>query len=331
MPDDQTRTGSAPRIMSTRAPAMAWTTQDVNTDRIYWSPGTSAPGGEPHWGEPSALLADDPAFSTTTPSLCGNQSPELMAWKGSGDNNIWYSQWDSAKNTWGPQIKRFKDQTQNFPTLVRYRDRTFMFWQNSLDTGQESERDSIFWAEFANGAWFHPGRPDLQIWENLDFTTDGVAAAWNTHTDSLYIVYRGYDGRLWLREFDDGAGWDENGPRPIGGAKTSAPPALACDGNVMFAAWRNIDDEHISWAWSVSGGTGAWFGPYTLTDRLTSSAPALAAVSTGDVVMVWKGGGNDPRVWWSRLRNNEWGPQQAFPDRWVHADRRISLWAPTLG
>lgn len=114
--------------------------------------------------------------------------------------------------------------------------------------------------------------------------------------------------------------WRESGTVPH--AQASAPPALVSDGNALYLAWRNVDNDHISW--SVSAG-GNWTAPRVLTDRRTSAGPALGVLGTSDLVMVWKGSGDDPVMWWSRFRDGTWGPQQAFADRKMYAHLRASL------
>jgi hypothetical protein len=340
MSDDQQPYFPKLSLITTRAPAMVWSHQDKDTDRIYWSPNTSAIGGIPQWATPPQLPRDAPA-SSSTPSICGNQEPICMAWKGvSDDPVIWYSLWDTAAGTWGPQIAS-PFQTEHFPTVVHFRGHTLMFWNSSNPRWPHPEyHDNILWSELVNGEWVHPlGSGEHNVAKLGLPHVEGIAAAWNTHEDALYIAWRDvrHDNsgkeiisvswwRLDNHTESGGFLWQENGTIPS--AAASAPPALACDGNVLTAAWRNVENDHISWAWSVNG--AAWFGPYSLTDRRTSSGPALAALGTSDIVMAWKGGGDDTRIWWSRCRDAVWGDQQAFTDRSVLANRRVSLWSPVL-
>ncbi|MGI8334339.1 hypothetical protein ACRYCC_30670 [Actinomadura scrupuli] len=256
-----------------------------------------------------------------------------MAWKGvEGDPRIWYSVWDTAANAWGTQIaSRFE--TEHFPTVVQFRNHILMFWNNSKSHDDGEGR--ICWSELVNGQWTHPLGPGETSKAVLGLPhVDGVTATWNTHEDALFIAYRGpgtvTDVSWWELDNHTQSGsflWQESGTVPH--AAASAAPALVADGNVMYLAWRNVDNDHISWSWSVNG--SFWAPPRSLTDRLTSAGPALAALNTSDVVMAWKGGGPDPHIWWSRLRDGVWGEQQAFPDRTVYADRAVSLWSPVLG
>lgn len=315
---------------------MAWSHQDKDTELIYFSPSTSSIGGVPEWAAPR-IACDPPAYSSGTPSIAGNQTPICMAWKGaSGDPRIWYSLWDTAAGVWGPQMAS-SFQTEQSPNLVHFRGRTLMFWNNSAPMHPLPEYyNRIVYSELVDGQWVHPFEPGDYNVTKADWLSgvEGVAATWDAHEDALYIAWREVNepdvNSVWWRRLDDrselGFLWQEDGVIP---AAASAPPALVSDGNALYAAWRNAGDDHISWAWSVSG--GSWFGPYSLTDRLTSAGPALAALGTSDIVMAWKGGGDDTRLWWSRLRNGVWGEQQPFPDRAIHADRRVSLWSPILG
>ncbi|MCP2336435.1 hypothetical protein [Actinomadura rupiterrae] len=322
--------GAIPQLNRTRAPAMAWSQQVAGNDRITWAPNSESIGSEVRWA-PTRPLRDGRATSSV-PSISGNQSPTCMVWKGvAGDTRIWYSLWDAAANDWGDQIpSNFK--TEQYPTVVNFKGHTLMFW-NDPDS-----RHHIAWSELVNGRWVHPMTPGDEPKAQLGFQyVTGISAAWDTHQDGLYIACRGVKsddaddtGIYWLQGDDHTTSgqflWQESGQIPFAAARTQ--PALVSDGNVLHAAWHNANDDHISWAWSVNG--GVWTRPLSLTDRLTSATPALAAISTGDVIMAWKGAGADPRIWWSRLRNNAWGPQTPFPDRQLNADRALALWAPAL-
>ncbi|QKV80401.1 hypothetical protein [Amycolatopsis sp. Hca4] len=237
-------------------------------------------------------------------------------------------------------------QTQNSPTVVCFRERTFIFWRNT-DTGaggsprHRSEFGDVVWQEFIDGEWVFPGNPTIYSYETMAFAADGVAAAWSTREDALYIAWQDVTHDVVTRDVAYRASWMKLAKNPkfgyvweerIGVIPSAAPgatPALVSDGNAIYAAWRNVENDHISWTWSVDG--GSWFGPYTLTDRLTSAGPALAALGTSDLVMAWKGAGDDTWIWWSRLRDGVWGEQQAFTDREIHANRPVSLWSPVLG
>ncbi|RLK58610.1 hypothetical protein [Actinokineospora cianjurensis] len=314
-----------PDVVDTRVPAMAWCRHENGDDHVYWSPSERVVGPDVRWPAPQVLFD---RRTSGTPSISGAGPGACMAWKGSGgDTHIWYSLWDAAAGGWGPQVGSGFE-TDTFPTVVRFRGHTLMFWKNSRDDGGLGR---IVWSELVGGDWVNPlGGPRVANKAVLGIRTDGVAATWNTHEDALYIAWRGpgtnTDVSWW--ELDDRTAsgsylWQESGTVPH--AQASAPPTLVSDGNAMYLAWRNAQDDHISWSMSVSGN---WFEPRVLTDRRTSAGPALGVVGTSDLVMVWKGAGADPVLWWSRLRDGWFGqpgPQQAFPDRKVFADLRASL------
>jgi hypothetical protein len=315
---------------------MAWSRQDelgIPDDRIYWSPNTETIGGTPQWG-PMGELSDRRTSARVAISAVGPGG--CMAWKGSGaDNHIWYSLWDTAAGTWGEQVAT-PFQTPHFPALAQYREHTFMFWSNS--TPDDQGQGEIAWAELINGYWVAPFRPDID-WSSRLLTrdggaiaADGVTTAWDTHMDTLYIAWRQRDSDTAMQWMGlDSSGWDKQpGTLTLSSATANDPPALASDGNLLYLAWRNSDDT-ISWTWSVSGN---WTTPQRLGDRRTSAGPALAALSTSDIVMAWKGAGADPHIWWSRLPGSVWAgwqEQQALPDQRIHANLQPTLWAPALG
>ncbi|MEV8440345.1 hypothetical protein AB0425_23445 [Actinosynnema sp. NPDC051121] len=321
-------------IMHTRVPAMAWCRHDGDDDFIYWSPGTTVVGPEVRWPEPRVLRD---RRSSGSPTISGSGPGALMAWKGSGgDTRIWFSEWDTAVGTWGPQNPT-PFETHHSPTLVRYRDNTFLFFRDVPP--HDVPQGQMVWARYANGRWVDPVNPDPEdtTLRVLEFVgAKNVSATWYTHLNATAIAWEvatGVEGAEVLqrearfavmteRSFDSGEGrWD---PAVVNGAVVAATPALTSDGNVMHMAWREPGVGTIWWAWSAGG---PWLFRRPLPDRATSATPALAAIGMGDVVMVWKGIQGDPRMWWSRLRDNVWSPQQPFTDSQheMHTDTWASM------
>src|SRR5262249_23800800 len=176
-----------PEVINTRVPAMAWCRHENDDDFIYWSPSTRVIGSDLRWPD-SQVLGD--RRTSNTPSISGSGPGACMAWKGSGDDTlIWYSLWDTAAGTWGPQIPT-SFETQHFPTVIRYRERTFMFW-NNCRYGDDGI-DEIVWAELVDGGWVNPNDPGIYDKSVLGIATDGIAATWHTQRDALYIAWRGH-------------------------------------------------------------------------------------------------------------------------------------------
>lgn len=299
-------------ILHTRVPAMAWCRHDGDDDFIYWSPSTTVAGTELRW--PEAQVLRDRRCSNS-PTISGSGPGALMAWKGSGnDTRIWFSEWDAAAGTWGAQRPTPFD-THYSPTLVRYQDHTLIFFRTVPPPGLPGL--AMQWAEYVDGYWCYPFRPDLDNPAELEEVfTNSVSGTWYTHRDALAIAWQVVIGTEDDEHVHDEARfqvltegtWDSG---DVNDAVVSNMPALTSDGNVLHLAWRDLDEGNIWWAYSAGG---SWLGHQKLTDRATSVTPALAAIDQGDVVMVWKGVNDDPRMWWSRLRNNVWSPQQSFTD-----------------
>jgi hypothetical protein len=298
--------------VETRVPAMAWCRHDGDDDFIYWSPSTTVAGPELQW--PEAQVLRDRRCSTS-PTISGSGPGALMAWKGSGDDTrIWLSEWDTAAGAWGPQ-RPTPFTTHYSPTLVRYQDHTFIFFRTVPPRDEPGLK--MMWAEYVDGTWRYPFREDLDVEAELEFVfTNSVSGVSYEHLDGLAIAWQNIMGPEGGQQVDNFARFQiltngTWGSDDVNGAVVGDMPALTSDGNVLHLAWRDTDEGNIWWAYSAGG---SWVGHQKLTDRATSATPALAAIGMGDVVMVWKGVAGDPRMWWSRLRDNVWSPQQPFPD-----------------
>lgn len=315
-----------PRLVSTRVPAMAWY-QHGPDDFIRWSPSTRVVGTTPRW--PGPVVLNDRRTSHV-PSISGGTYGSCMVWKGGGaDRRIWFSVLDQplpsplpggAAHTWGPQAPAALFETASFPTVVRYRGRIFMFYKATA-----AYEHRIRWTELRGRDWVHPVTGTLEpAAATFDWvlTDDGVAVTENVHSDELVMAWRGRgdNARISWAVFD-GETWEQRGAVPE--ALTSKPPTLACDGNVVHLAWRNTDDDHISWTRQLGS---TWWRPTVLDDRRTAGGPALGATEgAGGLVMAWVGGTGDVRIWWSQYENDRWGPQQVFTDRQLDIDLRVSL------
>lgn len=313
-------------LTTTRVPAMAWY-QHGPDDFIRWSPSARVVGTALRW--PAPVVLDDRRTSHI-PSISGSTYGSCMVWKGGGaDRRIWFSLLDQplpdtlpgeVGYTWGTQAQAALFEAAAFPTAVRYRDRTFMFYKATAAYNYH-----IRWSELRDREWVHPltgtREPAAATMDRVR-TDDGIAVVENVHNDELVMAWRGIgdDTRIFWAAYD-GQVWEE--PRVVPGAQTSKPPALACDGTDVHLAWRNASDDHISWTRQLGS---TWWPPQVLDDRRTAGGPALGATEgTGGLVMTWVGGTGDVRIWWSQYDNDHWGPQQVFTDRQMNIDLRASL------
>ncbi|GAB2968576.1 hypothetical protein [Saccharothrix stipae] len=314
-----------PDLAATRAPAMTWY-QHGSDDFIRWSPSARAVGPALRW--PAPVVLNDRRTSHV-PSISGSTYGSCMVWKGSGaDRRIWFSLLDQplpnplpgeVGHTWGPQAQAALFEAAAFPTAVRYRGRTFMFYKATAEYNYH-----IRWSELRGREWVHPitGTSEPAA-ATLDWvrTDDGVAVVENVHNGELVMAWRDAGGDKIRWAVFDGHLWTE--PRVVPGAQASKTPTLACDGTLVHLAWRNASDDHISWTRQLGS---TWWPPQVLDDRRTAGGPALGATEgTGGLVMTWVGGTGDVRIWWSQYDNDHWGPQQAFTDRQMNIDLRASL------
>ena len=90
-------------------------------------------------------------------------------------------------------------------------------------------------------------------------------------------------------------------------------------GSISSPNWRAVARVHQPWKFMLFGDpsvrirgdqSGNWSRQnLTRGDRGTSHGPAVAALGN-KLVMVWKGKGNDPRIFYSTFDGNGWSPQQ---------------------
>ncbi|MGS2645561.1 hypothetical protein [Streptosporangium sp. LJ11] len=306
---------------------MAWLEWNPDGDDFpRWSEARNVIGTTIRWTEPQ-LLWD--RRTSNVPSIAGNSTDTVMAWKGSGhDEHIWFSRLQrlpdaipgGTQYAWGPYVpagnghRTFK--TKNFPTMVQYSGRMFMFWKTTPDAAAGDGGTSMRWSELRGDTWVQPGEgnPPTPAWWLPDIRTeDGVAAT--EHQGKLYIAWR-EEGTKEIRL----AHWD--GARlsdPISFTDhrvTSKVPALVSDGRHLYMAWRSVDNNDIWWS-TLEG------PPQYLPVGWTTGSPALGRTNRG-LVMVWVGS-DDNFLWWSQFQNGQWSGQQRFTDRHMNLDLRVSL------
>jgi hypothetical protein len=249
-----------------------------------------------------------------------------MAWKGAGDDKrIYWSTLSGGGVTsasqakWSPQQGANFFETDTFPTLGSFGGRLFLYWKRYSTNPDPNSRDRMMMvSELVDGRWSH-----AYEFDTVSRGVEGVAAA--EHQGRRYLAWRGRgtDTRIHWHWFDgtgaqDGAIADDQ--------QTSEVPSLVSDGTTLHMAWRNVEDDHISWS-TLTGPPEAptWQPRQVLDDRRTAGSPALGASDPGSAVMVWAGAAGDTALWWSYFENGQWGPQHAFTDRHLDVPMRVGL------
>lgn len=96
--------------------------------------------------------------------------------------------------------------------------------------------------------------------------------------------------------------------------------AQSVDRTVM--AWRGSGSGSDSLIWWSRFDGASWSSQQALTDRRTEAAPALARGTNGQLLMAWRGTG-DNHIWWSQYTGTGWSSQQVLDDR--RTDRSPAL------
>ncbi|MDQ0938307.1 hypothetical protein [Streptomyces sp. V1I1] len=302
---------------------MVWFQGDSD-NHVRWSRDERQFGLVFQW--PGVHVLDDRRASSP-PSIARVGHTTYMAWKGANDDKHIY--WSTLSGysgplsdhpaTWSPQQSAHWLQTDTFPTLSPWNGRLLMYWKRySTNPDPYSNDRRMVWSELVDGQWTSPTEFDT-VFRGVE----GVAAA--VHQGRRYLAWRGRgtDTRIHWHWFDgghaqDGAIADDQ--------HTNALPSLVSDGTTLHMAWRNTDDDHISWS-TLTGPPEAprWRPRQVLNDRRTAGSPTLGASDPGSVIMVWAGAAGDSAVWWSRFTNGQWGQQYACTDRHLDSPMRVGL------
>ncbi|MGH4007655.1 MAG: hypothetical protein ACRDTH_05725 [Pseudonocardiaceae bacterium] len=317
---------TGPHVTSIRVPAMAWLEWNPGDDDFpRWSEARNVVGTTVRWTDPQVLYD---RRTGNVPSIAGRGADTVMAWKGGGsDKHIWFSRLQrlpdadpvGTQYVWGSQAPAGNGafQTSDFPALIQYHGRMFMFWKATAATIADDHLAPMRWSELRGDTWVQPGDgpPFTAAWPIDGIRTeDGVAVA--EHQGKLYVAWRHVSSGDILLRIYDGTSWQSHSIPFADGRVTSKVPALVSDGTHLYMAWRNVPDDHISWS-TMEG------QPQVLDDRRTAGSPALGLTDRG-IVMVWVGGSGNT-LWWSQFRNGQWSGQQPFTDRHMNLDLRVSL------
>jgi hypothetical protein len=70
------------------------------------------------------------------------QNRLYLAWQGSGDQHIWYADFDASPNPWSGQVRIARLGTTNGPAIAEFRGHLYMSWKGSGD-------EHIWYADFS--------------------------------------------------------------------------------------------------------------------------------------------------------------------------------------
>ena len=252
------------------------------------------------------------------PALAVYDNKLYMAWKGKDtDTRIWLSSFDG--NSWSDPPVTFSDRTTSCaPAIAAFKGRLYMAWKRS--------EDAQIWFSYYNGLTWSPPKAT-----NGNSTHGPALAEFN---GLLYMAWKGSgDVFVWHATCngDSQNTWVHKLTINSIGVTTSHGPALAAytEGSVnkLYLAWKNSDDTKI-WYASMTTNESWMSHNVTSNDRGTSCGPALATYKKywahansydpiyKDLYLVWKGKGDDTKLWESAYRFKEidelWTPQNSI-------------------
>jgi hypothetical protein len=216
---------------------MAW--RGVDDDQnLYW--GVSFDG---KWWSPQQRLND--RASTDAPALAVYRDKLYMAWRGAGDDNLWWASYDGNPDLkWSDQIPLTDKGSVEGPTLAVFQDKLFMAWRGvSGDQG-------LYWATY-------DGNPDLK-WS--DQQTPGDRGSFDVPAlavfqDNLFMAWRGIEGdeNLWWATYDENDHRKWTDQHPLTDRGSTEGPALAAFQDKLYMVWKGVsgideDDERLFWA-----------------------------------------------------------------------------------
>jgi hypothetical protein len=250
----------------------------------------------------------------------GGKIKELMAWQSADpDGYIYWSEHVAGDSGWVQKQARIQgpggNGTHRSPA-VGYdgQDIGRLAW-TGYATGQ---RENLYWAEY---------NAPLDAWVSYQVqgqgSTDGPGLAYDLSNDLWVMVWKGAgtDQSIYFATCPDrGTQWTVHGPFGggvnRGGAGTTHRPTVAFIGSGMVVAWKSWSDERIHWT-TLDAKSGA-VGPDMIITEIggSSHGPSLACdIEQGISFLVWKGKGDDPRIFYTRkVGGNGWQPQDYVRD-----------------
>jgi len=231
----------------------------------------------------------------------------VVAWRGSDDEWIWYSQRvDVTNELWTPPV-----------TIPGIASSIGAALAELPDPGGDDDLCALWkGANGDQGLWattYSPGTPDGGGGWQHQINIPNVASAWQPSLagvgPTLYAAWRGMDNdqaQYWSSS-RDGVAW--NPQQAIEGTFSSNGPNITSHGGDLVAAWKGMNNDQSIW-WSrlaLTSGAVDW-SPQQRAPGLSSEGPALAEWNN-QVYAVWRGETGDQRLWTSTFDGTSWAPQ----------------------
>jgi hypothetical protein len=257
---------------------MAWKGIDGDQN-IFFS---SFDGRRKLW-TPQQML---PYYTSTSPALAVSTNKRLlyMAWKGMyDDQRIFFTTFNGSG--WTPQQVLSDRGTSTSPALAEHDGIVYMAWKGI----NNDQRIFYSWFDETKKLW----TPQQVLSDRGTSTSPALASHLTNATNTLYMAWKGVDWegshndqRIFYSWFD-GSRWTPQ--QVLSDRGTSTSPALANRQGSLYMAWKGVDwegshnDQYIFYSvlkptsrTSTFPGDWAWTPQHVLSDRGTSTSPALA-------------------------------------------------------
>ncbi len=227
--------------------------------------------------------------TSTSPALAFHADRLLMAWKGSGNDNLNVAKVESTTllgidGVEGvEEVVTLSDTTDESPALASHNGRLFSAWKGSGNDqlnlafsddngftfkGKRTLTDS---SEYSPSLISHGGRLFL-AWIGVDNEQLNVAKV---------VLFGNTAGGFGIEGLED---------KVVLGDTSEAAPALASHNGRLFLAWKGSGNDNLNLMFSDDN--GASFRGKTTFPETSSHGPALTS-DGGRLFLAWKGSGNE--------------------------------------
>ena len=227
--------------------------------------------------------------SDAAPALASHDGLLMLAWKGSGNDNLSVAQVsltvDAQEKTsiTGLTGKTILDQTSDAaPAMASHDGRLFLAWKGSGNDNLSVMLSSDNGASFS-GLYISSETSDAA--PTLVSHGGRLLIAWKgSGNDNLSVAEVGLFGNT-----QGGLGVEDFRNKVVLGESSDTSPSLASDGRRLFLAWKGSGNDNLNVAFSPDG--GASFGGKITSAETSDAAPTLASDGS-QVPIAWKGDGN---------------------------------------
>jgi hypothetical protein len=239
----------------------------------------------------SSLQAIPKATTDDMPALAASGDTLYLAWKGNGDQSMWWSS-SSDGSSWQAQ-QRGLGQTRAAPALAFFNNSIYQTWR-----GRQTNQH-FWWSTLANAGSSWSDQQENPV--GLTYAGPALTTLGNT----LYMVWRGSvdtimrgvfggppivstndDRQLWWSFTTDGRSWQRQ--QKIPSAQSPVSPAVAALNNVIYVLWQTNGSDNRMWWSTYDMKADSWSQPQQMSAlALTNMSPALATFN-GLLYAAWK-------------------------------------------